>query len=501
MAKLFDILETTVAIPNLTLAETQGDVTHNGAIDVQGNFNVEHNLTVKGTITADVVNIKTLVTENGSLASVGDWAYNTEEELQSKGFNWTWGGGSTRLSYRIGNKLWTNANIDLKSGSTYSIDGISVLSEESLGSTVINSNLRTVGTLEGLRVTGNANISDFAFFNDTFNRFGIGTEEPNYAISIIENNVELGIGSPATGLAVFGTHSNHDVGIITDNTPRITVKNNGEVQIGNEGNNTVLRVYGTLQVDNLISDTRIDRTSPLEFKANRETSIYGNGLLWTGEGVTRQFVMRAGPDRLYSSESIDIATDQSYYAGGLPVLTGNSLGASITKSSLTTLGLLQSLDVTGSTTLGANLDVKNGAVTTNSVVVSDSINNLTIDSKGIKTSNSITISTQTTEAFYADTNEIGIGDKNSSRRPVRVFGPMSVGVSNPDPDVDLTVKGNVSFANKKFVTGNNRPSDGQFNIGDICWNEMPLPNSYIGWVCIVAGAPGEWAPFGMIASQ
>lgn len=501
MAKLFDILDTTVVIPNLTLEETQGNVTHNGALDVQGNLNVEHNLTVTGTITADVVNIKTLVTENGSLASVGDWVYNTEEELQSKGFNWTWGNGSTRLSYRIGNKLWTNATIDLKSGSTYSIDGITVLSEEGLGSTVINSNLRTVGTLEGLKVTGDSSISDFAFFNSTFNRLGLGLEEPNYAISILENNVELGIGSPGTGLAVFGTHSNHDVGIITDNTPRITIKNNGEVQIGNEGNNTILRVYGTLQVDNLISDTRIDRTSPLEFKATRESSIYGMGLLWTGEGFTRQFVMAAGPDRLRSSENIDIAADKNYYVGGEPVLGSSILGETVTKSSLTTVGLLQNLSVSGDTVLGSNLDVKSGTVTARAFTVNGDATTLNIDANGIKTNTSVTISTQTTEAFYADTNEIAIGDKNSSRRPVKVFGPVSVGVSNPDADVDLTVKGNVSFANKKFITGNSAPTDGQFNIGDICWNSMPISNSYIGWVCVVAGAPGQWAPFGMIAAQ
>jgi len=423
--------------------------------------------------------------------------YNTEEELQSKGFNWTWGGGSTRLSYRVGNTLWTNANIDLKADAAYKIDGIPVILAEGLGSNIINSNLRTVGTLEDLHVSGDAKISDFAFFNSTFNRLGLGLEEPNYAISILDNNVEIGIGSPAVGLAVFGTHSNHDVSIITDNTPRITVMNSGEVQIGNEGNNTVLRVYGTLQVDNLISDTRIDRTSPLEFKANRETSIYGSGLLWSGEGVTRQFLMVAGPDRLYSSESLDLAQDQSYHIGGLPVLSGNTLGSGVTNSNLTTLGTLKTLAVVGDTSLTGNL-VATGTVTANSSVVRDDVNSLTITATGVKTSNSITINTQTSEAFYADPHEISIGDKNNTRRTVKVFGTMSVGVSNPDSDVDLTVKGNVSFGNKKFITGNAQPTDGQFNIGDICWNDAPVPNSFIGWVCIVAGAPGQWAPFGEI---
>ena len=100
--------------------------------------------------------------------------------------------------------------------------------------------------------------------------------------------------------------------------------------------------------------------------------------------------------------------------------------------------------------------------------------------------------------LYADVNEIIIGNKINARRTVKVHGPLSVGVSNPDPTVDLTVKGNVSFANKKFITGLSAPTAGTYNVGDICWNEMPQTGNYVGWVCVNTGAPGVWAPFGAI---
>ena len=113
MSKLFDIQDTTVAIADLTLLNTRGDVQHAGAINVAGNVRINQNLSVAGTIEAETINVKNLVTDNGSLASVGDWIYNTESELNGKGFSWTHGVGQTQLAYRLGNRLWTNANLDI----------------------------------------------------------------------------------------------------------------------------------------------------------------------------------------------------------------------------------------------------------------------------------------------------------------------------------------------------------------------------------------------------
>ena len=78
---------------------------------------------------------------------------------------------------------------------------------------------------------------------------------------------------------------------------------------------------------------------------------------------------------------------------------------------------------------------------------------------------------------------------------------MSVGSNNPDPTLGLSVAGNVSFNNKKFINGNEAPTTGEFRKGDICWNQQPTLNGYVGWICLVDGTPGVWAPFGQIANQ
>ena len=65
-----------------------------------------------------------------------------------------------------------------------------------------------------------------------------------------------------------------------------------------------------LEVSEIRADVKLEKYSPLEFKSTGEESIYGKGLLWTGTGITKQLVIAANPDRLFSTEHLDIAKDK-----------------------------------------------------------------------------------------------------------------------------------------------------------------------------------------------
>jgi hypothetical protein len=484
------INDSIVQIIREELANSAGAITHAGDI------------AVAGTITAETINVKNLITESGNPAEMGAWAGNVESDLNGKGFSWTWGDASTQLIYRTGNRLWTNAKLDVTSESNYNIDGTTVISLNALGSTVRSSKLTSVGTLEKLSVSGDTLLGDFAFFNSTYNRLGLGTDEPNAAIDIIENNVNITIGSPSTNLATIGTNSNHDVGIITDNIPRILVKNSGEIIIGDPvGKNGVVRINGSLYVDNLISDTRLDRSSPLQFQATKDQSIYGLGISWIGTGANRQLIMMSGPDRIYSSESIDLGEEKMYYINGRPVVTSTSLGSSILQSNLTSVGALQSLTVIGETQLHGVVNASSSVVTVGTLVFNDGDQSITISKAGVNSSGTITISSQESPILSGDKDSIEIGSKTNNRKPVKIFGPLSVGINNPDPTVNFSVNGDVSIGNKRFTNGTSAPTTGSFELGDICWNSNPVVANYVGWVCVVAGAPGQWLPFGEIKTQ
>ena len=170
--------------------------------------------------------------------------------------------------------------------------------------------------------------------------------------------------------------------------------------------------------------------------------------------------------------------------GGVSVLTSTELGASITNSSLTSLGTLSSLTVDG--------DIKTRSIT---------INNLSVTDTGIDVGLLAKVTVQGQDVFYGDRYQVVLGDIEKQTNPVKVFGKLSVNINNPDPTVSFSVSGDISISDKRFTNGTGAPTEGTWHNGDICWNKNPLPNSYIGWVCIVAGSPGQWTSFGLIADQ
>lgn len=500
MAQLFNIVDDKVVINKLALKYLEGTVVHAGTLDIVGNTSIQANLFVKGELTADTLKVKKLVTEEGiNPTEPGNWTASTEEELNGKGFNWEHPNRTAKLAYRTGGRIWANSSIDIDRNCSYKIDNLPILSANELGASVVKSNLREVGALGSLTVTGNATVGDFAFFNSAFGKLGLGTDEPSSAITIVENDVELKIGSPKYGVATIGTGSCHDFAILSDNIPRIVVKNTGEVIIGDEiGKSGTLKVYGELYAEKIVSDIRIERTSSLEFKTTKENSIYNKGLVWAGSGGSKYLVMRNEPDRLFCSESFDLGVDQGYFINNQAVLSANTLGNGVLYSSLVRLGVLQTLDVQGNAAFLGNVDASIGTVKASTLVFNDGTQSLSITNTGINSDKNVTLKVQNSDVFYADNDEITIGHKQNTRRPVKVFGPLAVGVNNPDPSVSLAVSGNISFANKKFMTGAEAPTSGLFLKGDICWNTDPKPNSYVGWVCVTEGTPGEWAPFGAI---
>jgi hypothetical protein len=163
------------------------------------------------------------------------------------------------------------------------------------------------------------------------------------------------------------------------------------------------------------------------------------------------------------------------------------------------VGSLQSLTVSGNALFQGDLIAGNTVV--RSLGLNNGDNSLSVDVHGINSNKSFRACVKQADILYGDDSEIVLGNSSQSRRPVKVFGQLSVGINNPDPTVGLAVSGNIMFADKKFITGDLVPTEGQFNKGDICWNNNPQASSYVGWVCVVSGTPGQWLPFGAVNRQ
>jgi hypothetical protein len=417
-----------------------------------------------GKITVDTVEpIKAVSFTGGSFA-----------EVEGKGIKWVGGNKSKTLALKQ-SKLWTDLSVNLANEQSYEIDGTPVLGFSELGPTVTKSNLKTVGTLKNLNVVGDTTLGEFAIFSADLNRLGINTEKPGAAIGIRENGVDIVIGSTKNNTVTIGAISNDGLEIITDNTTRISVSNTGDV-----------RIHGTIFAEEVITQ----RSSPLVFKESDTSSNYGKGIIWSGmRGTVRQFVYQANPDRVWSTDIIDLADTKYFAINKISVLNQSTLGDTVTESSLQKLGILRELQVAGDaavtrTISTSRLSIGSFSVTENVLDTQGKFSLIRNDQSEIEVSNNIVI-----------------GNVENTQRVVSVYGHMTVGVANPTPGFGLTVAGPVSFENKKFIVGNGVPNNGQYRKGDIVWNNDPKATDYIGWVCVVPGEPGHWLPFGAIAAQ
>ncbi len=265
-----------------------------------------------------------------------------------------------------------------------------------------------------------------------------------------------------------------------------------------------------LHVNELTADIRNERSSPLEFIPEGDAGIYGKGLQWRDHGPTKQFIYRANPDRIWTTESLDLNDGCSLYIGNVPVVSQNELGSTVSKSSLSTVGTLNNLKTSNNLTiddwiyyeadsnrLGIGTEAPNAqlsVVSLESEFIVDcegsttKIGNWTTDTLDIVTDNTPRISINA----YGD---IVLGSHSENK--TKITGKLGINVNNPS--VDIETGGPVKFQGKKFETGLDIPSSGSYNKGDIVWNDNPTSSGYVGWICLTAGTPGNWKAFGQIS--
>ena len=368
--------------------------------------------------------------------------------------------------------------------------------------------------------------------NDTVNKIKIGLSQVADALETLANqsptiaftNNEIS-GDKVHGGVISMFES---IGIKDDATQRVMHLNDNGISIDNLVTDHISSsptVYGDLtvqglvtaqrlHVDELTADVRNERTTPLEFVAD-DNGIYGKGLQWKGQGPTKQFIYRANPDRLWSSESIDIDANASYLISNIPVLSATELGSTVRTSRLVTVGTLQNLRTQGDLTiddyiyygsdsqrLGFGTDAPNASISVTSLDTEFVIDVESATTKiGNWTTNDLQVVTDNTARITVRANgkvEFGKSSKNDAR--VSVFGKLGVGVNNVADDISVATANGIEISGTKIMTGTSIPDSGVFRQGDVVYNTNAVATGYVGWVCVREGTPGEWKPFGQIAA-
>jgi hypothetical protein len=237
-------------------------------------------------------------------------------------------------------------------------------------------------------------------------------------------------------------------------------------------------------------------------------------MLLKGQGTTKQLIFTANPDKFTSTENFELIKDREYRISGDSVLSATALGQGVVKSNLRELGRLRGLIVDGSASfgqyiyydnntnrLGLGIDQPNAALS----VCEDGVEVL-VGTRDQTRGMIGTFASAPFDIITDNTSRISIGSAgnillgNTSEGPVQVsiHGKLAIRVNTPDPDVDLHVNGPVRFHGHLHIYADAAPDAGSYKTGDIVWNTAPRAGGNVGWVCVRAGSPGDWMPFGPI---
>lgn len=242
--------------------------------------------------------------------------------------------------------------------------------------------------------------------------------------------------------------------------------------------------------------------------------IGGKGLLWVGEGHTKQIVFSSKPDRFFVSENLDIAKEKSISINGLKVLDEKELGNSVVKSNLREVGRLKGLIVDGGISvnqylfydantdrLGLGTDQPKAAISIvdQNIEIVLGASDPNVASIGVFNSADLELVTDSTARLTIEAGgNITLGNPTTGPIKVSVMGSLGINVNSIDPRANLHVNGAIKFNDKIHLSGNKPPEGGVFTEGDVIWNTDPQPGKFVGWVCTRAGNPGLWSGFGRI---
>ena len=143
------ISSNTISGPATITIDPAGIGTNTGTVVIQGDLQVEGDTTTVNS-TNLTIDDKNIILASGSL---------TDASSDGGGITLESGEGNKTINWVDSTDSWTfSENIDLASSKTFKINGVDILSATTLGSSVVNSSLTSVGTLTALNVSGDLDV-------------------------------------------------------------------------------------------------------------------------------------------------------------------------------------------------------------------------------------------------------------------------------------------------------------------------------------------------------
>lgn len=191
---------------------------------------VENNFTAKDISAVNSLTVKDLVVKGSINTDNNSWheLENTLSERTFEKLNDKW---KESLISQVKDAV-TEQGIDFNK---VKISGELLVDSGKLASTITESNLRSVGTLSKLKVTGDTSLGDT--MSVAKRRVGINTPDPDMALSVWDEEVTISAGKFKTQTGFIGTTRKQALAIGVNKTPAIEINDSGltaikQLQVG-----------------------------------------------------------------------------------------------------------------------------------------------------------------------------------------------------------------------------------------------------------------------------
>jgi hypothetical protein len=177
-------------------------------------------LTVKGTVTIEGdLNVTGIVPESSQfyLSLVNSTSNSVRASLDRSVFQ--------KYSDTVFQQI-KDQGLDL---SKISLNGQEIINGGALSNTISVSNLQKVGELKELQVAGETFLSGTLY--TTIQRVGINTIEPAQALSIWDQEIEIGFGKKTTNTAIIGTPRPHTLVLSSNGKNNLVLNTDGSVNV------------------------------------------------------------------------------------------------------------------------------------------------------------------------------------------------------------------------------------------------------------------------------